>query len=56
MVGDRCLIEVPGSDLKVPPLVTGTFGMLDIFQSIVGEADDKFAEQDKGELTELKQV
>ncbi|KAK5637293.1 hypothetical protein RRF57_013005 [Xylaria bambusicola] len=39
---------------KVAPLVTGTFGMLDIFHSLLGEADDIAVVQTKGSLGELE--
>jgi len=55
-VGDQCRISVPSKTKTVPPLVTGTFGALDIFQSIIGEIDDKAAIQNKGELTTLELV
>lgn len=58
-VGDRCRIEVPSGPHKgkeVAPLVTGTFGMLDIFHSLLGEADDKAVLQSKGSLGELESV
>ncbi|KAI0971027.1 heterokaryon incompatibility Het-C [Xylaria arbuscula] len=56
-VGDACRIEVPGRIWKhkeVAPLVTGTFGMLDIFHSLLGEADDMAIVQSKGSLGELE--
>ncbi|KAI0429000.1 heterokaryon incompatibility Het-C [Xylaria sp. FL1042] len=56
-VGDACRIEVPGGfwkHRKVAPLVTGTFGMLDIFHSLLGEADDMAIVQTKGSLGELE--
>lgn len=56
-VGDECLVEVPngkGKGKKVAPIVTGTFGMLDIFHSLLGEADDKAVLQSKGTLGELE--
>lgn len=58
-VGDECRVQVPhGSDggRKVAPIVTGTFGMLDIFHSLLGEADDKAVLQSKGSLGELEGV
>lgn len=58
-VGDRCRVEVPhgpSKGKKVAPLVTGTFGMLDIFHSLLGEADDKAVLQSKGSLGELESV
>jgi hypothetical protein len=55
-VGDKCRVQVPGTIDTVPPLVTGTFGALDIFQSIIGEVDDKAAMQDQGILTSLQDV
>ncbi len=56
-VGDACRIEVPRrvwKHRKVAPLVTGTFGMLDIFHSLLGEADDMAILQSKGSLGELE--
>ncbi|RWA11668.1 hypothetical protein EKO27_g3429 [Xylaria grammica] len=56
-VGDACRIEVPRRIWKhkrVAPLVTGTFGMLDIFHSLLGEADDMAIVQSKGSLGELE--
>ena len=56
LVGDGYKVTVPGSGLKVPPLVTGTFGMLDILQSLLGEVDDKASHKERGELDELIEV
>ncbi|KAI0445722.1 heterokaryon incompatibility Het-C [Xylaria telfairii] len=57
-VGDACRIEAPRRRWKhnrhVAPLVTGTFGMLDIFHSLLGEADDMAILQSKGSLGELE--
>ncbi|CAJ2512282.1 Uu.00g052970.m01.CDS01 [Anthostomella pinea] len=56
-VGDACRVKVPGmfrGGRKVAPLVTGTFGMLDIFHSFLGEADDMAILQSKGSLGELE--
>ncbi|KAI1809286.1 heterokaryon incompatibility Het-C [Poronia punctata] len=56
-VGDACRVEVPHRLWKrkrVAPLVTGTFGMLDIFHSLLGEADDMAILQSKGSLGELE--
>ncbi|KAI0518307.1 heterokaryon incompatibility Het-C [Xylaria bambusicola] len=55
-VGDACRIEAPRrwKHRKVAPLVTGTFGMLDIFHSLLGEADDIAVVQTKGSLGELE--
>ncbi|KAI1170564.1 heterokaryon incompatibility Het-C [Nemania sp. FL0916] len=56
-VGDACRIETPHRlwrRKKVAPLVTGTFGMLDIFHSLLGEADDMAILQSKGSLGELE--
>lgn len=58
-VGDACRIDIPhgkGKGRKVAPIVTGTFGMLDIFHSLLGEADDKAVLQSKGSLGELEGV
>lgn len=56
-VGDECRIDTPHrmwKYKKVAPLVTGTFGMLDIFHSLLGEADDMAILQSKGSLGELE--
>ncbi|KAH8166424.1 hypothetical protein CIB48_g1805 [Xylaria polymorpha] len=56
-VGDACRIEAPHrlwKHRRVAPLVTGTFGMLDIFHSLLGEADDMAILQSKGSLGELE--
>ncbi|KAI0878546.1 heterokaryon incompatibility Het-C [Hypoxylon argillaceum] len=56
-VGDECRIDTPHrmwQYKKVAPLVTGTFGMLDIFHSLLGEADDMAILQSKGSLGELE--
>ncbi|KAH9905125.1 heterokaryon incompatibility Het-C [Xylariomycetidae sp. FL2044] len=55
-VGDACTVEIPGifKRRKVAPIVTGTFGMLDIFHSLLGEADDMAILQSKGTLGELE--
>ncbi|KAI0202578.1 heterokaryon incompatibility Het-C [Astrocystis sublimbata] len=56
-VGDACRVEVPHgfrSKKKVAPIVTGTFGMLDIFHSLLGEADDMAILQSKGSLGDLE--
>ncbi|KAI0173775.1 heterokaryon incompatibility Het-C [Pestalotiopsis sp. NC0098] len=52
-VGDACLVKTPKGE-KVPPIVTGTFGMLDIFHSLLGEADDMAILQSKGTLGSLE--
>ncbi|KAI0406949.1 heterokaryon incompatibility Het-C [Xylaria palmicola] len=57
LVGDACRIEVPRRLWKhrtVAPLVTGTFGMLDIFHSLLGEAEDIAILQSRGSLGELE--
>lgn len=48
-VGDKCRVQVPGTDKWVPPVTTGTFGALDILHSFLGEADDKAAVLNQGE-------
>ncbi|RBR16536.1 uncharacterized protein FIESC28_06945 [Fusarium coffeatum] len=54
-VGDACRVQTPGWRGKmVPPIVTGTFGMLDIFHSLLGEADDMAVLQCKGSLENLE--
>ncbi|KAE9370101.1 heterokaryon incompatibility Het-C [Stipitochalara longipes BDJ] len=53
LVGDSCKVTVPGSGLQVPPLVTGTYGMVDILQSLLGEVDDKASHKEQGELDEI---
>lgn len=58
-VGDESRVQVPSGPnkgKKVAPIVTGTFGMLDIFHSLLGEADDKAILQSKGSLGELESV
>ncbi|KAK2612281.1 hypothetical protein QQS21_001707 [Conoideocrella luteorostrata] len=57
LVGDNCKVNVPSHFRKgreVSPLVTGTFGMLDIFHSLLGEADDMAVLQSKGSLGDLE--
>ncbi|KAG8671996.1 hypothetical protein FPOAC2_05361 [Fusarium poae] len=54
-VGDACRVQTPGwRGRMVPPIVTGTFGMLDIFHSLLGEADDMAVLQCKGSLENLE--
>ncbi|KAH8738405.1 heterokaryon incompatibility Het-C [Ilyonectria robusta] len=54
-VGAACRVKTPGwSGKMVPPVVTGTFGMLDIFHSLLGEADDMAVLQCKGSLENLE--
>ncbi|KAJ3455964.1 hypothetical protein MRS44_017446 [Fusarium solani] len=54
-VGDACRVKTPGwRGRMVPPIVTGTFGMLDIFHSLLGEADDMAVLQCKGSLQNLE--
>lgn len=56
-VGDGCRMSLPShcrSDRKVAPLVTGTFGMLDIFHSLLGEADDMAILQSQGSLNQVQ--
>ncbi|OAQ61400.2 heterokaryon incompatibility Het-C [Pochonia chlamydosporia 170] len=56
-VGDMCKVRIPSRLRRgrhVSPLVTGTFGMLDIFHSLLGEADDMAILQSKGSLGELE--
>ncbi|KAF3014260.1 hypothetical protein E8E14_010758 [Neopestalotiopsis sp. 37M] len=54
-VGDNCFVKTPGAKgKKVPPIVTGTFGMLDIFHSLLGEADDMAILQSRGTLGSLE--
>lgn len=58
LVGDSCRIPLPDelhSDRQVAPLVTGTFGMLDIFHSLLGEADDMAILQSKGSLAHVQE-
>lgn len=57
-VGDKSRITVPGTTNEVAPLVTGTFGSLDVFQSIIGEMDDKAAmkSQNESDLKALNSV
>ncbi|KAJ6783036.1 hypothetical protein PWT90_01858 [Aphanocladium album] len=56
-VGDGCRVSLPShfkSSRQVPPLVTGTFGMLDIFHSLLGEADDMAILQSQGSLNQVQ--
>ncbi|KAF5547582.1 hypothetical protein FPHYL_10171 [Fusarium phyllophilum] len=54
-VGEACRVKTPRwRSRMVPPIVTGTFGMLDIFHSILGEADDMAILQCKGSLQNLE--
>ncbi|KAG6097844.1 hypothetical protein E4U30_000258 [Claviceps sp. LM220 group G6] len=56
-VGDKCRVRLPSRVRRrrqVAPLVTGTFGMLDIFHSLLGEADDMAILQSKGTLGDLE--
>ena len=55
-VGDKSRITIPSTTQEVAPLVTGTFGSLDVFQSIIGELDDKAAMKSEGELDALDNV
>jgi hypothetical protein len=57
LVGDACRVKVPGlRNKKVAPLVTGTFGMLDIFHSFLGEAHDMAVLQSRGNLGDLEEA
>lgn len=51
-VGDKCKVTTK-SGRKVSPVITGTFGMLDIFHSLLGEADDAAVLQSQGTLGDL---
>ncbi|KAG5661783.1 hypothetical protein KAF25_004022 [Fusarium avenaceum] len=54
-VGEACRVRTLGwRGRMVPPIVTGTFGMLDIFHSLLGEADDMAVLQCKGSLENLE--
>ncbi|KAM0281707.1 hypothetical protein ACHAO9_010547 [Fusarium lateritium] len=54
-VGEACRVRTPRWRARmVPPIVTGTFGMLDIFHSLLGEADDMAVLQCKGSLENLE--
>ncbi|KAI1077178.1 heterokaryon incompatibility Het-C [Whalleya microplaca] len=56
-VGDACRLKIRSGLWKsrwVAPIVTGTFGMLDIFHSFLGEADDMAILQSKGSLGDLE--
>lgn len=53
-VGDKCTVKTKAGR-KVSPLVTGTFGMLDIFHSLLGEADDLAVLQSQGTLGDLEE-
>ncbi|CEJ94893.1 hypothetical protein VHEMI10400 [[Torrubiella] hemipterigena] len=54
-VGSQCRLTTPATERRVCPLVTGTFGMLDIFHSLLGEADDNALLQFKGSIGNLEQ-
>ncbi|KAI8635369.1 heterokaryon incompatibility Het-C [Xylariaceae sp. FL1651] len=55
-VGDSCRVKTPGfTSKKVAPIVTGTFGMLDIFHSLLGEADDMAILKSRGTLGSLEE-
>ena len=47
-VGSKALVATKLG--PAPPLVTGTFGSLDLYQSILGEVDDKTAATNLKEL------
>lgn len=60
-VGDACRMTIaengstPGA--KVPPLVTGTFGTLDLVVTLIGMLDDKAAAKEKSSpLIDLMRV
>ena len=57
-VGDGAKIKTPSwwRSKEVYPLVTGTFGMLDIFHSLLGEADDMAVLQSRGALGNLEEM
>ena len=47
-VGEAAAINLRGK--HVYPIVTGTFGMVDFFHSVLGEANDHFTQSDLNEL------
>lgn len=47
-VGDNCRINLNGK--RVPPIVTGTFGMTDFLHSVVGEVSDKLMQSEVQDL------
>lgn len=53
-VRDGCRVTVPSTGQEVALLVTGTFCALDVYQSILGEADGKAALSTEGELIEIE--
>ena len=55
-VGDSCKVKVgPSKTEEAAPIVTGTFGTLDMYQSILGEVDDKTAAQNLNELDVVRE-
>ncbi|MCJ1425485.1 hypothetical protein MMC29_003384 [Sticta canariensis] len=49
-VGRRTMIDLPGARHPVYPLVTGTFGGVDFFHSVMGEFSDKATQSEIQEL------
>ena len=47
-VGDRAMMNVRGKHIF--PLVTGTFGMVDFYHSVLGEATDHFTQSEISEM------
>ncbi|ETN45187.1 uncharacterized protein HMPREF1541_10064 [Cyphellophora europaea CBS 101466] len=47
-VGERSMINVQGKHIF--PLVTGTFGMIDFYHSVLGEATDHFTQSEISEM------
>jgi hypothetical protein len=47
-VGERAMINVRGKHIF--PLVTGTFGMVDFYHSVLGEATDHFTQSEISEM------
>lgn len=45
-VGRRALIELPGAQHRVYPIVTGTFGGVDFLHSVMGEFSDKVTQSE----------
>ena len=49
-VGRRTQVRLPGARHPVYPIVTGTFGGVDFFHSVMGEMDDKTTQSEISEL------
>ncbi|KAK4229126.1 heterokaryon incompatibility protein Het-C-domain-containing protein [Podospora fimiseda] len=49
-VGRKTKLNIPGSDEKVYPIVTGTFGGVDFLHSVTGEVSDKLVQSEIEDL------